>query len=155
MPVRIRLGRTLLLQIGVGCIAAAVSLAAAGAQKDSKDAKKPAITIRVAPAISFSPARIVITAELRGGTPEDPDLYCPEIEWDWGDGTKSESTENCEPYEDGKSTVKRRWTITHTFQTQGMYRVQLRLKRGTKTIAAGNNTVQVKPGVRDLTASPY
>jgi len=35
-----------------------------------------------------------------------------------------------------------------------MYRVQLRLKRGSKTIIAGNNTVQVKPGVRDMT-SPY
>ena len=156
MLVRTRPGRTLLLQIGAGCIAAAASLAAADPQKESKDKdqKKPSINIRIAPAISFSPARVVITAELRGGMPDDPELYCPEIEWDWGDGTKSESTENCEPFEEGKSTVKRRWTIAHTYETQGMYRVQLRLKRGTKTIVAGNNTVQVKPGVRDMT-SPY
>jgi hypothetical protein len=151
MPVRSRPGRTLLLQIGAGCIAGAVSLGASDAQKD---VKKPSVTIRVAPAISFSPARVVITAELRGGAPDDPDLYCPEIEWDWGDGTKSESSENCEPYDEGKSTVKRRWTITHTYQTQGMYRIQLRLKRGSKTIVSGNNTVQVKPGVRDMT-NPY
>lgn len=154
MLVRTRTGRTLLLQIGAGCLAGAVSLAGNSDQKESKDPKKPSLAIRAAPAISFSPARVVITAELRGGAPDDPELYCPEIEWDWGDGTRSESTENCEPYEEGKSTVKRRWTITHTFETQGMYRVQLRLKRGTKTIVAGNNTVQVKPGVRDMT-SPY
>ena len=155
MPVRTRSGRSFLLQIGAGCMAAAVSLAAVDAQQDSKDAKKPSVAIRVAPPISFSPARVVITAELRGGAVDDPELYCPEIEWDWGDGTKSEATENCEPYEPGKSTIKRRWTTTHTFQTQGMYRVQLRLKRGQRTIASGNNTVQVKPGVRDLSNNPY
>jgi len=161
MPVRTRPGRTLLFQIGAGCVAAAVSLGAGGGQrdakegKDAKDVKKPSVSIRVAPAIAFSPARVVITAELRGGALDDADLYCPEIEWDWGDGTKSEATENCEPFEEGKSTVKRRWTTTHTFETQGMYRVQLRLKRGPKTIVSGNNTVQVKPGVRDITNNPY
>ena len=159
MLVRIPPGRTLLLQIGVACLAAAVSLAADSQkepkdQKDQKDPRKAVMAVRVAPAISFSPARVVITAELRGGEQDDAELYCPEIEWDWGDGTKSEATENCEPFEQGKSTVKRRWTTTHTYQTQGMYRVQLRLKRGTKTIVAGNNSVQVKPGVHDM-SSPY
>jgi len=33
--------------------------------------------------------------------------------------------------------------------------VQLRLKRGPRTIASGTNTVQVKPGVRDLSNNPY
>jgi hypothetical protein len=156
MLVRIRPGRTLLLQIGAACLAAAVSVVAEDGQKDKeqKDPRKPVMAVRVAPAISFSPARVVITAELRGGELEDSELYCPELEWDWGDGTKSEATENCEPFEQGKSTVKRRWTTTHTYQTQGMYRVQLRLKRGNKTIVSGNNSVQVKPGVRDMT-SPY
>ena len=87
--------------------------------------------------------------------PDDPELYCPNVEWDWGDGTRSEATENCEPFEDGKSTVKRRWTTSHTFDMQGSYRVVLRLKRGPKTIVAGNNTVQVKPGVRDMSPEPY
>src|SRR5215217_8131702 len=85
MPVRTRSGRSFLLQIGTGCMAAAISLGAAGAQKDnkeSKDVKKPSVVIRVAPPISFSPARVVITAELRGGAVDDPELYCPEVEWD-------------------------------------------------------------------------
>jgi hypothetical protein len=161
MLVRTRSGRTFLLHICAGCIAALAPLATLDAQreskdgKDSKDVKKPSIAIRVAPPISFSPARVVITAELKGGAVDDPELYCPEVEWDWGDGTRSESTENCEPYEAGKSTIKRRWTTTHTFDTQGMYRVQLRLKRGSRTIASGNNTVQVKAGVRDLSNNPY
>ena len=76
----------------------------------------------MSPPIAFSPARIVVTAELKGGAPDDPELYCPDVEWDWGDGTRSEATENCEPFEDGKSTVKRRWTTSHTFDMQGTYR---------------------------------
>jgi hypothetical protein len=136
------------------CVAADVAIGAAGAQKDDKDPKKPSLAVRVAPPIVFSPARVVVTAELKGGAADDPELYCPEMEWDWGDGTRSEANENCEPYEEGKSTIKRRWTTSHTYDMAGQYRVQLRLKRGSKTIVAGNNTVQVKPGVRDM-SNPY
>jgi hypothetical protein len=161
MPLRTRDGRRLLLQIGAACFVGAVTVAAGGAPQDPKDDKndrkydKPSLSLRVSPPIAFSPARIVVTAELKGGAPDDPELYCPNVEWDWGDGTRSEATENCEPFEDGKSTVKRRWTTSHTFDMQGTYRVVLRLKRGPKTIVAGNNTVQVKPGVRDMSPEPY
>jgi hypothetical protein len=160
MPLRTRHGRRLfLLHTAVACVAGAAAVAAGGASQDPKDDRgerkydKPSLSVRVSPPISFSPARVVFTAELKGGAPDDSELYCPNVEWDWGDGTRSEATENCEPFEDGKSTVKRRWTTSHTFDMQGTYRVVLRLKRGSKTIVAGNNTVQVKPGVRDM--SPY
>ena len=133
-------------------MAAAISLGAAGAQKDnkeSKDVKKPSVAIRVAPPISFSPARVVITAELRGGAVDDPELYCPEVEWDWGDGTKSEANADCEPFEAGKSSIKRRFTASHTYNMADNYRVLLRLRRGSKTIVGGNTSIQVKPGFRD------
>jgi hypothetical protein len=158
MPLGTRPGRRLFLHIGAACMAGAAALAASGAAQDAKDDKnvrKPSLSIRVSPSIAFSPARVLFTAELKGGTPDDPELYCPDVEWDWGDGTRSEATENCEPYEDGKSTIRRRWATTHVFDMQGTYRVVLRLKRGSKTIVAGNNSVQVKPGVRDMSSSPY
>jgi hypothetical protein len=124
----------------------------AAEQKDQKDdkAKRATLVVKVAPAVSFSPARVTATAELRGGTDGDGELYCPALEWDWGDGTRSEANEDCEPFEAGKSSIKRRWTSTHTFTVSGTYRVQLRLKRGTRSIIAGNTNVQVKPGVRDF-----
>ena len=40
------------------------------------------------------------------------------------------------------------------YQTQGNYRLQLTLKRGKKTIVAGNTTVQVRPGARDMSETP-
>jgi hypothetical protein len=63
----------------------------------------------------MSPARIVLTAELLGGPNDYEDFYCPTTEWDWGDGTLSESTLDCAPYESGKSEIKRRFTSSTSF----------------------------------------
>ena len=117
----------------------------------NKDPKKASLTIKASPTIMFSPARVVVTAELKGGADDNPELYCPSLEWDWGDGTRSESNVDCEPFDAGKSVVQRRYTTSHTFNIAGNYRVQLRLKRGSKVVLGGHVSVQVKPGIRDPT----
>ena len=93
--------------------------------------------------IAMSPARVVLTAELVGGANDYEEFYCPTIEWDWGDGTQSESTSDCDPYEPGKSEIKRRFTVEHVFRA-GAYRVSIRLKRHDKAV-----------GIRDASASRY
>jgi hypothetical protein len=128
------------------------SMAVAGlaAQDDkNKDPKKASLNLKASPAIVFSPARVVVSAELKGGADDSGELYCPSLEWDWGDGTRSESNTDCEPFEAGKSTIQRRFTASHTFNIAGNYRVQLRLKRGSKTVLGGHVSIQVKPGLRD------
>lgn len=120
-----------------------------GGQDERKDVKKASLNLRASPTIVFSPARVVVSAELRGGADDSDELYCPSIEWDWGDGTRSESNIDCEPFEAGKSTIQRRFSTSHTYQTSGNYRVQLRLKRGTKILLGGHVSLQVKPGLRD------
>jgi hypothetical protein len=129
---------------------------AAGGADDAKDkkVKGPSLSLKSSPPVSFSPALITVTAELKGGGDTDEDLYCPALEWDWGDGTISEANADCEPFEAGKSVIKRRFVSTHTFQTAGSYRVLLRLKRGSKSIVGGTTNVQVKPGVRDMSDFP-
>ena len=47
------------------------------------------------------PVRISATAEFKGGDDDFRDYYCPTIEWNWGDGTVSEASADCEPYEAG------------------------------------------------------
>ena len=64
---------------------------------------------------------MVLTAELRGGADDYEEFYCGSVEWDWGDDTKSESKTDCEPYEAGKSEIKRRFTIDHTYNIAGEY----------------------------------
>ncbi len=120
-----------------------------GENKDKKDTKRASLSLKATPPISFSPAKIMVTAELRGGSDSSDELYCPSLEWDWGDGTKSESNADCEPFEAGKSTIKRRFTASHTYNMADNYRVLLRLRRGSKTIVGGNTSIQVKPGLRD------
>ena len=93
------------------------------------------MTVKVSPIVGFSPARMVLTADLKGDDSEE--LYCASIEWDWGDDTRSESKTDCDPYEAGKSEIKRHFTIDHTYNVAGDYRVEFRLKQKNKVVARG------------------
>jgi plastocyanin len=110
---------------------------------------KPTITVKATPVMAFSPAHMVVTAELRGGDDDYQDFYCATVEWDWGDDTRSQAAGDCEPYVAGKSEIKRRFTIDHTFNTAGDYRVEFRLKQKNKVVAKGATEVKIRPGIRD------
>ena len=116
-------------------------------QKDSAD-PRPKVSLRATPVIAMAPARVVFTAELTGGANDFEEFYCPTIEWEWGDGTQSESSSDCAPYEAGKSEIKRRYTVEHVFRA-GAYRVMFHLKRRDKSIGAASVNIQVRPGLRD------
>jgi hypothetical protein len=139
------------------CLAlSAATLVTASAQKadKDKDAKtnqdpaRPKLTLKAQPVISMAPSRVVLTAELVGGPNDFEEFYCPTIEWDWGDGTQSESTSDCAPYEAGKTEIKRRFTVEHVFRA-GAYHVTFRMKRRDKPIASAAVSIQVRPGLRD------
>jgi hypothetical protein len=117
--------------------------------KDAADAAKPKMSLKASPSIAMSPARVVLTAELVGGANDFEDFYCPTVTWEWGDGTESESTSDCPPYEPGKSEVKRRFTVEHVFRT-GTWRVNFRLKQRTKSVGYATVSVQIRPGLRDI-----
>lgn len=139
--------------VGATCLfVAAATQAAAQKDQDAKDrdpdSRRPKITLRAQPTISMAPSRVVLTAELVGGADDYEEFYCPTVEWSWGDGTHSESTTDCEPYEAGKSEIKRRFTVSHIFRT-GAYKVMFRLKRRDKPIAAATVNIQVRPGLRE------
>jgi hypothetical protein len=121
-------------------------------QGDDKT-KKPALSLRASPPISFSPANIHLVAELKGGADDYEEFYCPAIEWDWGDGTKSENSSDCDPYEAGVSQISRRFSKTHVYNLQGRYRVMIRLKRNTKVLTSASTNVQVRAGIREM--GPY
>ena len=117
-------------------------------QKDAKDDPRPKVTLRAQPVIAMAPARVVLTAELTGGANDFEEFYCAAVEWEWGDGTKSESSSDCAPYEPGKSEIKRRFTVEHVFRV-GNYRVMFHLKRHDKAVGNATINIQVRPGLRD------
>jgi hypothetical protein len=127
---------------------APMTLAGQKSDKDPGDVKRPKLTLKAQPVIAMSPARIVLTAELVGGPNDYEEYYCAGVEWDWGDGTQSESSNDCAPYEAGKSEIKRRFTTEHIFKA-GMFRVSIRLKRRERAIALATVNIQVRPGLRD------
>lgn len=140
------------------CLAVSAMLVALSAQRADKDAKarekeqesgRPQLRLKAQPMISMAPSRVVLTAELVGGPNDAEEFYCPSVEWDWGDGTQSESAADCAPYEPGKSEIKRRFSIQHVFRA-GAYRVMLKLKRRDKPVATAAVSIQVRPGVGDI-----
>ena len=48
-------------------------------------------------------------------------------------------------YEPGKSEIKRRFTSEHVYRTAGDYRIQFRLKKLNKALAAATTSVKVRP----------
>jgi hypothetical protein len=130
---------------------AGVGLAQQGGTNASRSqgAGKPSLSFKATPPVGFSPLRVRIVVDVRGGADDYAEFYCPSIEWDWGDGTISESSEDCDPYEAGKSTIKRRFSNEHVFRSSGTYQVYFRLKQKDKTISASNGNIQVRAGARD------
>ena len=118
-------------------------------QATRQPAKKPSLSIKATPMVAFTPAKVFLTGELKGGSDDYKDLYCATIEWNWDDDTTSESSVQCEPYESGKSQIRRRFSIQHEFKMAGMYRVQLRLKKKDKIIISAYVNLQINPGIRD------
>ena len=122
--------------------------AATEAQRDNAD-RKPSLSFRATPPVGFSPLRVPVAVDVKGASPDNPDFYCPTIEWEWGDGTTCESAEDCDPYQAGKSAIRRRFTAEHVFRQSGTFKVFFRLKQNDKTIAASSGNVQVRAGLRD------
>ena len=123
--------------------------------------KKPSISLRANPTAGFSPLRVVVTAELKGGANDYEDFYCASVEWDWGDDTKSEAKADCDPYEPGKTEIKRRYVQEHTFRSimtdipgaPGMpegptqFRVRFLLKQKNKVVGSGQTIVEIRSGM--------
>jgi len=117
---------------------------------ESQGTGKPKAALRVNPAVIFPPARVVATAELTEGANDFQEYYCPKIEWIWGDDTQSESGEDCEPYEAGKSEIRRRYSADHNYRSDPMgggsrsYDVIFRMKQGSKTVLSLRQTIRVQ-----------
>ena len=118
------------------------------------DDKKPKITVKANPSMGMSPVRIVASADITGGPNDNEQLYCAAVEWEWGDDTRTTNSADCDPFEAGKSEIKRRFSADHVYRMAGEYRVQFRLKRNGKVVGAGNTTVRIRPGLGDPGGQP-
>jgi hypothetical protein len=131
--------------------AIAVVLMASGhpsAQRDAAD-KKPSLSLKATPPAGFAPLRVHLVVDVKGGPNDYADFYCPTVHWDWDDGTISETSEDCNPYEAGKSTIRRRFSADHTFRLSGDYRLTFRLKQKDKVVSSATTTLTVRAGANE------
>lgn len=131
-------------------LAAALALCLPTALSGQKaEAKKPSLSLKATPPVGFTPLRVVVAVDVKDGDDDYADFYCAGVEWDWGDGTISENSSDCDPYEPGKSTIRRRFTADHIYRQQGQFKVVFKLKQKTRQVAAVSTNVQARGGVGD------
>ena len=140
-----RTGRAL-AAAGALVFAAGPELESSPQAAQQNESKRPTLVVRVTPPMGFTPLRVRATAEARNGSDDYADFSCATVEWDWGDGTISENTGDCEPYEAGKSTIQRRFAADHVYRQAGAFRIAFRLKQKTRQVGGAVASVQVRSG---------
>ena len=126
-----------------------LALAAPAAPGQGSKGRRPRLDLRLSPRIAFSPVSVSVVAELTGGD-DIEDFYCPALDWDWGDGGRSEYEADCAPF-DSKESFERRFFAHHDYRRAGDYSVKLTLRRSQHAIAAATTSITVHPsfGARD------
>lgn len=137
--------------IPIGLVLAALCLLSdagvqAGAEKEKKEAKRPSLSLKAAPGTGMVPVRVSATAEFKGGDDDFQEYYCPSIEWSWGDGTVSEASNDCDPYQSGVSQIRRRYTQSHTYKRAGAFRIVFRLKQRDRVLTSQTTLVRLLGG---------
>jgi hypothetical protein len=115
-------------------------------QKEPAKNERPSLSLKLNPRTAMAPASVTATVELKGGSNNFEEYYCATTEWDWDDGARSETTPDCEPYDEATSEIRRRYSVQHNYRRGGFYRVSFRLKKKDKTLAVVSSTVQISGG---------
>jgi len=127
--------------------------AAAAPVLREREGQRPALKLRGSPGTAFPPVEVFLTAELVKGDDRHPDFYCPEVEWDFADGSRSVHQEDCEPF-GPEAVVARRFTRRHAFAFPGEYVVTVTLRRSDRVVAQAATRILVQGGVGS-SGDPY
>ena len=146
------LSRAAVVVAALTLLAPGVRPAAGEDQPKKEKAKRPALEIRPTPRFAFSPANIFFTAELKGGD-DIEELYCPEVQWEWGDGGKSVQEADCDPWTN-TTQIQRRFTANHTYQFAGLYRVKMTLRKSDKDLMSQTVQITIRAGLGDQSPEP-
>jgi hypothetical protein len=125
----------------VALVLAAPGTAAARESAPGRDSARPHLELRATPSTAFSPATVMVVARLVGGD-DSEEFYCPGLEWDWGDGSRSTREGDCAPYDD-ETKMARLFSLRYRYREAGDFRVRLTLRRAGRTVASAGVSVRV------------
>ena len=134
------------LAVLVLVLTSGAALLVAQSEEKEREPKRPSLTLKATPGTGMVPIRVSATAEFKGGDDDFQEYYCPAVEWNWGDGTISESSIDCSPYEPGVSQIRRRYTGSHTYKLPGQFRISFRLKQKNKVVTGQSTPVRLLGG---------
>jgi hypothetical protein len=126
---------------GGWAVVALLSFAGLAAAAESAGPKRPRLDLRASPRVAFSPVEVLVIAELKGGQDVE-DFYCPGLEWDWGDGSRSAHESDCAPF-GGGTRLDRFFAARHAFRAPGAYTVRLSLSRAGRIVAVASMPLTV------------
>lgn len=95
--------------------------------------------------MAFGPVSVLVVAQLQGGD-EHEDFYCPDVEWDFGDGSKSSRQGDCEPFAEGMA-LERQFLTRHAYGRPGDYDVKVTLRRASRTLAVATTRITIHAGL--------
>lgn len=112
---------------------------------EQQDTERPSLSLRVRPELNSGRRGLVrASLEIRGGSDNYEEFYCPALEWDWGDDTISEAKRDCAPYETDKSSIERWFRAQHTYHESGVFKVTLRLKKRDRVVGLASSNIQIR-----------
>jgi hypothetical protein len=114
--------------------------------KKSEKPKKPKLSLTVIPRMAMAPVDALLVARLEGGDDLE-ELYCPEIQIEWDDGSSSDQEPECPAFEPGVTRIERRYSFSHTFRRSGLYNIQLRLSHEDRNVLSEHVELRVGPGL--------
>jgi hypothetical protein len=127
----------------IRCLLTALLLAAPLPAEDKAEdkAKGMSVSLRAVPRVAAAPVSVLFTAELQGGA--NSDVYCPTLEWTWGDGSKGSNGGECPPYVAGESEVPRLFEAEHEYRQKGQPAVTLRVTKEGKTLGVARVDLRI------------
>ena len=112
---------------------------------EQQDTERPSLSLRVRPELNSGRRGLVrASLEIRGGSDNYEEFYCPALEWDWGDDTISEAKRDCAPYETDKSSIERWFRAQHTYHESGVFKGTLRLKKRDRVVGLASSNIQIR-----------
>lgn len=104
------------------------------------DEPKPRVEFRALPQFGFSPLKVHALVIIENGGEH---LYCPEVEWNWGDGSRSFENSDCAPYEKSDDTEGPiSFGRDHVYGA-GEYTLTVTLSRGAKQLRSMTQKIRV------------
>jgi len=111
-------------------------------------AGKPKVELKPTPQFALlgigSRASATVRFRLSVKDAGNEDFYCPRVEWEWEDGTRSEEESDCPEFASAApADHDKSWTKSHAFWEPGSHVIRARLYKGDRLIRTIETKVEV------------